>query len=44
LAALETELFVFPGSRNDDQRDSVSQALLDKNNSFMTWFSLESAS
>jgi len=41
LADLEAELFVFPGSRHDDQCDSVSQALLDKNNSFMTWLSLE---
>jgi hypothetical protein len=38
---LEAELFVFPGSRHDDQCDSISQALLDKNNSFMTWLSLE---
>ncbi|MGA8158841.1 MAG: phage terminase large subunit, partial [Rhodoplanes sp.] len=34
LADLEAELFVFPGSRHDDQCDSISQALLDKN----TWF------
>jgi predicted phage terminase large subunit-like protein len=27
LAELEAELFVFPGSRYDDQIDSVSQAL-----------------
>ena len=32
LADLEAELFVFPGSRHDDQCDSISQALLDKNN------------
>jgi hypothetical protein len=38
---LEAELFVFPGSRHDDQCDSISQALLDKNNSFMTWLSPE---
>jgi phage terminase large subunit-like protein len=38
---LEAELFVFPGSRHDDQCDSMSQALFDKNNSFMTWLSLE---
>jgi predicted phage terminase large subunit-like protein len=37
LADLEAELFVFPGSRHDDQCDSISQALLDKNTSFMTW-------
>jgi hypothetical protein len=36
LADLEAELFVFPGSRQDDQCDSISQALLDKNTSFMT--------
>jgi hypothetical protein len=41
LPDLEAELFVFPGSRHDDQCDSVSQALLDKNNSFMTWLSPE---
>jgi predicted phage terminase large subunit-like protein len=35
LADLEAELFVFPGSRHDDQCDSISQALLDKNTSFM---------
>jgi predicted phage terminase large subunit-like protein len=27
LAELETELFSFPGSRHDDQIDSISQAL-----------------
>lgn len=27
LADFETELFAFPGSRHDDQCDSVSQAL-----------------
>jgi predicted phage terminase large subunit-like protein len=27
LAAFEAELFAFPGSRHDDQIDSVSQAL-----------------
>ena len=36
LADLEAELFVFPGSRHDD-----SQALLDKNISFMTWLTPE---
>jgi hypothetical protein len=41
LPDLEAELFVFPGSRHDDQCDSISQALLDKNNSFMTWLSPE---
>jgi hypothetical protein len=37
LADLESELFVFPASRHDDQCDSISQALLDKNTSFMDW-------
>jgi predicted phage terminase large subunit-like protein len=41
LPDLEAELFVFPGSRHDDQCDSISQALLDKNNSFMIWPSSE---
>jgi predicted phage terminase large subunit-like protein len=36
LPDLEAELFTFPGSRHDDQCDSISQALLDKKNSFMT--------
>jgi predicted phage terminase large subunit-like protein len=31
LADLEAELFAFPGSRHDDQCDSVSQALSDDN-------------
>jgi predicted phage terminase large subunit-like protein len=35
LFDLEAELFTFPGSRHDDQCDSISQALLDKNTSFM---------
>ena len=37
LSDLEAELFVFPGSRHDDQCDSISQALLDQNISFMHW-------
>jgi predicted phage terminase large subunit-like protein len=37
LADLEAELFAFPGSRHDDQCDSISQALNDKNISFMQW-------
>jgi predicted phage terminase large subunit-like protein len=37
LADLEAELFSFPGSRHDDQCDSISQALLDENISFMEW-------
>src|SRR4029077_20595324 len=35
LADLEAELFAFPGARHDDQCDSISQALLDSNISFM---------
>jgi predicted phage terminase large subunit-like protein len=35
LADLESELFAFPGARHDDQCDSISQALLDTNISFM---------
>lgn len=31
LADFEAELFAFPGSRNDDQCDSVSQALSEQN-------------
>jgi hypothetical protein len=31
LADLEAELFAFPGSKHDDQCDSISQALIDKN-------------
>jgi phage terminase large subunit-like protein len=31
LADLEAELFAFPGSRHDDQCDSISQALDDEN-------------
>jgi predicted phage terminase large subunit-like protein len=31
LPDLEAELFAFPGSRHDDQCDSISQALFDKN-------------
>jgi phage terminase large subunit-like protein len=41
LHDLEAELFVFPGSRHDDQCDSISQALLDKSNSFLTTLSNE---
>ena len=36
LPDLEAELFVFPGSRHDDQCDSISQALLDENISWIT--------
>ncbi|TAL82618.1 MAG: hypothetical protein EPN75_02010 [Beijerinckiaceae bacterium] len=31
LAEFEAELFAFPGARHDDQCDSVSQALIDRN-------------
>ena len=31
LPEFEAELFAFPGSRHDDQIDSVSQALADAN-------------
>jgi predicted phage terminase large subunit-like protein len=35
LADLEAELFAFPGGKHDDQCDSISQALLDNNISWM---------
>ena len=35
LADLEAELFAFPGGKYDDQCDSISQALLDHNISWM---------
>ena len=41
LPDLEAELFVFPGGRHDDQCDSISQALSDKNNSFAMYISDE---
>jgi len=41
LPELEAELFAFPGSRHDDQCDSISQALLDRKGSFMTWMTPE---
>jgi hypothetical protein len=41
LADLEAELFVFPAGRQDDQCDAISQALLDKNHSFMMWLTPE---
>ena len=37
LPDLESELFVFPVSRHDDQCDSISQALLDQNHPFLSW-------
>src|ERR1700712_2384900 len=41
LADLESELFSFPGARHDDQCDSISQALLDQNISWMQWLTLQ---
>ncbi len=41
LADLESELFAFPGARHDDQCDSISQALLDGNISWMQIMSPE---
>jgi predicted phage terminase large subunit-like protein len=42
LADFEAELFAFPGSRHDDQCDSVSQALADGNFDFPMVISAES--
>ena len=41
LPDFEAELFSFPGSRHDDQCDSISQALLNTNFSFMSWLTPE---
>lgn len=41
LADFEAELFAFPGSRHDDQCDSVSQALLEDNCTFPMVISAE---
>lgn len=41
LADFESELFAFPGVKHDDQCDSVSQALLDKNIPWMSYLSPE---
>jgi predicted phage terminase large subunit-like protein len=41
LPDLESELFAFPGSRHDDQCDSISQALTKENTSFMLYISPE---
>jgi predicted phage terminase large subunit-like protein len=41
LADLEAELFAFPVAKYDDQCDSISQALLDNNISFMNWLTSE---
>ena len=43
LADFEAELFAFPGSRHDDQCDSVSQALTDDNCGFPMMISRRSA-
>jgi predicted phage terminase large subunit-like protein len=37
LADLEAELFAFPGGKHDDQCDSISQALIDTNISWIDW-------
>ena len=39
LPDLEAELFAFPGSRHDDQCDSISQALSEKNMKFPMFIS-----
>jgi len=39
LADFESELFAFPGVKHDDQCDSVSQAVLDKNIPWMSYIS-----
>jgi phage terminase large subunit-like protein len=41
LPDLEAELFAFPGSRHDDQCDSISQALMHNNMSFWELLSPE---
>lgn len=41
LPDLESDLFVSPGSRHDDQSDSIGQALLNENTSFMSWLTRE---
>ncbi|HEU5067791.1 MAG TPA: phage terminase large subunit [Sphingomicrobium sp.] len=41
LPDLESELFAFPGSRHDDQCDSISQALTRKNTPFMLYITPE---
>jgi predicted phage terminase large subunit-like protein len=40
LAELETELFSFPGSKHDDQVDSISQTLLHGKNGLAIWMML----
>ena len=41
LADLESELFAFPGSRHDDQCDSISQALAARNTPFYAYITPE---
>ena len=41
LPDLEAELFTFPGSRHDDQCDSISQALLNSKTSPWMWMTNE---
>ena len=38
LADLEAELFAFPGSRHDDQCDSISQALNDQRAQYLATY------
>jgi predicted phage terminase large subunit-like protein len=44
LAELEAELFSFPGSRHDDQIDSISQALQRDDQGLAVWIKLGEAS
>ena len=41
LPDLESELFAFPGGRHDDQCDSISQALAEKNTSWLSYITPE---
>lgn len=41
LSDLEAELFTFPGSRHDDQCDSISQALINNKTSPWMWMTKE---
>ena len=41
LPDLEAELFSFPGSRHDDQVDSISQALNNDKSSLWIWIKFE---
>jgi predicted phage terminase large subunit-like protein len=44
LPDLEAELFSFPGGRNDDQCDSISQALKDRQNRVLNFSGVENIS